>query len=149
VLPAGLSQGEGPALRVRHLHRLPLYHFPQDGDVHAFSHLFHQGRGAGEEELIVLPAAQGQLPGLGPEGLLEEGVTSVGGRLPVNPSGGALSTNLGAGTGLARLAEAALQVMGRADGRQVEARTALAHGMSALAGSVAPTQGVVILRSSE
>src|SRR3990170_588521 len=90
--------------------------------------------------------------GWAPEGagarLLEEGVTSVGGRLPVNPSGGALSTNLGAGTGLARLAEAALQVMGRADGHQVEARTALAHGMSAVAGSVAPTHGVVILRSS-
>src|SRR3990170_610546 len=74
VLPAGLSQGEGPALPVHHLHHLPLYHFPQDGDVQAFSHLLHQGRGAGEEELIVLPAAQGQLPGLGPEGLAEEGV---------------------------------------------------------------------------
>jgi acetyl-CoA acetyltransferase len=71
------------------------------------------------------------------------------GRLPVNPSGGSLSTNLEAGTGLARVAEAALQVMGRADGRQVAAQTALAHGMSALAGSVAPTHGVVILGRGE
>jgi len=78
--------------------------------------------------------------------LLEEEATSMEGRLPVNPSGGSLSTNLEAGTGLARVAEAALQVMGRADGHQVEARTALAHGMSAVAGSVAPAHGVVILR---
>jgi acetyl-CoA C-acetyltransferase len=78
--------------------------------------------------------------------LLEEGATSMEGRLPVNPSGGALSTNIGAGTGLLRVAEAALQVTGRADGRQVEARTALAHGMSGLAGSIGQTHGVVILR---
>ena len=78
--------------------------------------------------------------------LFEEGVTSMEGRLPVNPSGGALSTNIGAGTGLLRVAEAALQVTGRADGRQVEARTALAHGMSGLAGSIGQTHGVVILR---
>ena len=78
--------------------------------------------------------------------LLEEGATSMGGTLPVNPSGGALSTNIGAGTGLVRVAEAALQVTGRADGRQVEARTALAHGMSGLAGSIGQTHGVVILR---
>jgi len=78
--------------------------------------------------------------------LLEEGATSMEGRLPVNPSGGALSTNIGAGTGLARVAEAALQVTGRADGHQVEARTALAHGMSGLAGSIGQTHGVVILR---
>ncbi len=81
--------------------------------------------------------------------LLEEQATSMKGRLPVNPSGGSLSTNLEAGTGLARVAEAALQVIGRADGRQVEARTALAHGMSAITGSVAPTHGVVVLRRGE
>jgi acetyl-CoA acetyltransferase len=71
------------------------------------------------------------------------------GSLPVNPSGGALSTDLGGGTGLVRVAEAALQVMGKADGHQVEARTALAHGASALTGSVAQSHGVVILRRGE
>ncbi len=81
--------------------------------------------------------------------LLEEGATSMEGRLPVNPSGGALSTNLDAGTGLARVAEAALQVMGRAEGHQVEARTALAHGVSALIGPIAETHGVAILRGNE
>ena len=81
--------------------------------------------------------------------LVEEGATGMEGRLPVNPSGGALSTDLGAGTGLTRVAEAALQVTGRADGHQVEARTALAHGASALAGSVAQSHSVVILRRGE
>jgi acetyl-CoA C-acetyltransferase len=81
--------------------------------------------------------------------LVEEGATAMEGRLPVNASGGALSTDLGGGTGLARVAEAALQVMDRADGHQVEARTALAHGASALAGSVAQSHGVVILRRGE
>jgi acetyl-CoA C-acetyltransferase len=81
--------------------------------------------------------------------LVEEGTTAMEGSLPVNPSGGALSTNLGGGTGLARVAEAALQVMGNAEGRQVEAQTALAHGASALAGSVAQSHGVVILRRGE
>ncbi len=81
--------------------------------------------------------------------LLEEGATAMEGRLPVNPSGGALSTNLGAGTGLARVAEASLQVMGRADGHQVEARTALAHGTSAIAGAIAQSHGVVILKRSD
>jgi acetyl-CoA C-acetyltransferase len=88
----------------------------------------------------------GWAPEGGGAGMLEEGTTLMGGRLPVNPSGGALSTNIGAGTGLLRVAEAALQVMGRAEGRQVEARTALAHGMSGLAGSIAQTHGVVVLR---
>jgi acetyl-CoA C-acetyltransferase len=81
--------------------------------------------------------------------LVDEGTTGMEGSLPVNPSGGALSTNLGGGTGLARVAEAALQVMGNAEGHQVDARTALAHGASALAGSVAQSHGVVVLRRSD
>ncbi len=81
--------------------------------------------------------------------LVDDGATGMEGSLPVNPSGGALSTDLGGGTGLVRVAEAALQVMGKADGHQVEARTALAHGASALTGSVAQSHGVVILRRGE
>jgi acetyl-CoA C-acetyltransferase len=46
----------------------------------------------------------------------------------VNPSGGALSANPIMATGLVRLGEAALQVMGEADTRQVPGvRRALAH----------------------
>jgi acetyl-CoA C-acetyltransferase len=51
------------------------------------------------------------------------------GALPVNPSGGVLSTNPVGATALIRVAEAALQVMGEAGERQVPgARRALATG---------------------
>jgi acetyl-CoA C-acetyltransferase len=50
-----------------------------------------------------------------------DGEFTYGGRLPVvNPSGGTLCTNPIAVTGLVRAGEAALQVTGRADDRQVE-----------------------------
>lgn len=55
--------------------------------------------------------------------------------LGVNPSGGVLCANPSFASGLVRVAEAALQVMGRAGGRQVRgARTALAQAMSGLGG---------------
>jgi acetyl-CoA C-acetyltransferase len=53
-----------------------------------------------------------------------------GGRLPVNPSGGVLSTNPIGASGMLRVAEAALQVRGRAGERQVDrARVALGHAV--------------------
>ena len=60
--------------------------------------------------------------------MTEAGETAIGGRLPVNPSGGVLSSNPIGASGLLRFAEAALQVMGKAGAHQVEgARTALGH----------------------
>jgi acetyl-CoA C-acetyltransferase len=60
--------------------------------------------------------------------LLEEGITKFYGSLPVCPSGGVLATNPIAATGLIRVAEAALQVMGKAGQRQVpNVVNALAH----------------------
>jgi acetyl-CoA C-acetyltransferase len=60
--------------------------------------------------------------------LTEAGETEIGGRLPVNPSGGVLSSNPIGASGLLRFAEAALQVMGKAGEHQVPgARTALGH----------------------
>jgi acetyl-CoA C-acetyltransferase len=60
--------------------------------------------------------------------LTEAGETRIGGRLPVNPSGGVLSSNPIGASGLLRFAEAALQVMGKAGAHQVPgARTALGH----------------------
>jgi acetyl-CoA C-acetyltransferase len=57
-----------------------------------------------------------------------EGVTAMGGALPVNPSGGVLCSNPIGASGLFRFAEAALQVRGRAGPAQVDgARTALGH----------------------
>jgi acetyl-CoA C-acetyltransferase len=61
--------------------------------------------------------------------LIDEGITQMDGALPVNPSGGVLSTNPVGATALIRVAEAALQVMGEAGERQVDGvRRALATG---------------------
>lgn len=61
--------------------------------------------------------------------LIDDGVTVMGGKLPVNPSGGALSANPVLVAGLARLIEAVLQVRGEAGARQVNnVNNALAHG---------------------
>jgi acetyl-CoA acetyltransferase len=53
--------------------------------------------------------------------LLRRGDTAIGGRVPVNPSGGLLAKGhpLGA-TGVAQMVEIVWQLQGRADGRQVE-----------------------------
>lgn len=60
--------------------------------------------------------------------LTEAGETAIGGRLPVNASGGVLSSNPIGASGLIRFAEAAMQVMGRAGDHQVEgARKAFGH----------------------
>ena len=57
-------------------------------------------------------------PGEGPK-LAWDGVTDMGGELPVNPSGGVMSSNPIGATGLIRVGEAALQIMGKAGARQV------------------------------
>ncbi len=60
--------------------------------------------------------------------IVDRGERRLGSHLPVNPSGGVLCTNPIGASGMIRLAEAALQVMGRAGEHQVEgARTALGH----------------------
>jgi len=60
--------------------------------------------------------------------LTEAGETAIGGRIPVNASGGVLSSNPIGASGMLRFAEAAMQVMGRAGDHQVDgARTALGH----------------------
>ena len=64
--------------------------------------------------------------GFAPEGegwkLTEAGETAIGGRLPVNPSGGVLSSNPIGASGMIRFAEAAIQVMGKAGDHQVRER---------------------------
>ncbi len=60
--------------------------------------------------------------------LTEDGVTELDGDLPVNASGGVLSSNPIGASGMLRFAEAALQVRGQAGEHQVDgARTALGH----------------------
>jgi len=66
--------------------------------------------------------------GGGPE-LIASGVTDMGGECPINPSGGVLSTNAIGATGSQRVAECTLQIMGKAEQRQVPgAKMALASG---------------------
>jgi len=61
--------------------------------------------------------------------LVESGATSMQGDIPFNPSGGVLSANTIGATAMVRQVEACLQVMNKADQRQVEgAKWALAHG---------------------
>jgi acetyl-CoA C-acetyltransferase len=61
--------------------------------------------------------------------LVEDGVTAMEGDLPVNPSGGVISTNPIGATALIRLAEAAMQIHGVAGDRQVDGvNTALSTG---------------------
>jgi acetyl-CoA C-acetyltransferase len=60
---------------------------------------------------------------------LSSGRFSIGGEIPVNPSGGTLCTNAIAVTAMIRVAEIALQVSGRAGGHQVDgARLGIASG---------------------
>jgi acetyl-CoA C-acetyltransferase len=70
--------------------------------------------------------------GFMPEGegwkLTEAGETAIGGKLPINMSGGVLSSNPIGASGMLRFAEASLQVMGEAGEHQVDgARKALGH----------------------
>lgn len=67
-------------------------------------------------------------PGDGPK-LVWDGVTDMGGKLPINPSGGPICANPIGATALIRVAEAALQIQNRADARQVpDTKLALATG---------------------
>lgn len=65
--------------------------------------------------------------------LIESGKTNMGGELPVNPSGGVLSAHSVLVAGLARIAEAVLQLRAEAGKRQVPgAKIALAHGINGI-----------------
>jgi acetyl-CoA C-acetyltransferase len=60
--------------------------------------------------------------------LVEDGVTQMDGDLPVNCSGGVLSSNPIGASGMLRFAEAAMQVRGQAGEHQIDgARTAVGH----------------------
>ena len=73
----------------------------------------------------------------------EEGATRIGGRLPVNPSGGLLSRGHPVGaTGMAQVCELYWQLMGQAGGRQIEgARLAMSYCKG---GTVSGTDGASV-----
>ncbi|GAB7545971.1 thiolase family protein [Cupriavidus sp. CuC1] len=79
--------------------------------------------------------------------LVRQGVTSIGGRLPVNPGGGLLSRGHPVGaTGIAQIIELTMQLRGTAEGRQREgAKLALAECSGGQIGADSATAAVTIL----
>jgi acetyl-CoA C-acetyltransferase len=64
---------------------------------------------------------------------IDRGYPEINGNIPVNPSGGILSSNPSMANGLVRVAEVALQLMGKAEKRQIpEAKIGLANGMNGI-----------------
>lgn len=95
---------------------------PEDVDVAEVHDAFTVGEILAYENLGFCPRGEGGR-------LVEEGATGLGGRLPVNPSGGRLSLGhpLGA-TGVAQVVELTRQLQGRCGARQVSgAKVALAY----------------------
>ena len=74
--------------------------------------------------------------------MVEDGFGEMTGEVPFSPSGGVLCSNPIGATGLVRVAEAATQIMGKAEKRQVpDAKVALAMGAG---GSPAPGSATFI-----
>jgi acetyl-CoA acetyltransferase len=83
--------------------------------------------------------------------LIETGATRLGGRIPVNTSGGLLRKGHPVGaTGCAQIVELTEQLQGRSGPRQVEgARIALAHNGGGAIGSDAAATVVTLLRRED
>jgi acetyl-CoA acetyltransferase len=81
--------------------------------------------------------------------LIDEGATRLGGRIPVNTSGGLLRKGHPVGaTGIAQIVELTEQLQGRSGQRQVEgARIALAHNGGGTIGADAAAMCVTILKA--
>jgi len=80
--------------------------------------------------------------------LVEEGITQLGGKLPVNPSGGLLCKGHPVGaTGVAQVAELVWQLRGEAGARQVQgAKAGLAHCSGGFVGQDTGASTVIILK---
>jgi len=80
--------------------------------------------------------------------MAEEGITRLGGKFPVNPSGGLLcKAHPIGGTGVAQVAELVWQLRGEAGARQVEgAKVGLAHCSGGFIGHDTGASTVIILK---
>jgi len=82
--------------------------------------------------------------------LVEDGFGEMTGEIPFNPSGGVLCANPIGATALVRVAEAALQVMGKAEKRQVpNVKIALAQGLGGSPGPGSATFTNCMILSKE
>jgi acetyl-CoA acetyltransferase len=122
----------------------------------------YEGSGVGPQDLDVVEIHDASAPGeimayeqlgLCAEGeggpLVEQGVTRLGGHLPVNTSGGLLRKGHPVGaTGLAQVVELSLQLQGRAGKRQVEgAKLAMAQNGGGKSGNDAAAMVVSIFQA--
>ncbi len=133
--------------RLRYAERTVLEGFPANGRA-AASALRMAGMEARDIHLLETHDAFSNLEWSNPEdlGLLKrgEGVkaarrgdTDIGGRLPINPSGGLTAKGHPVGaTGLGQVAEVYWQLAGEAKGRQVDAAAAMAHSIGGFGASV-------------
>ena len=132
---------------------------PDDAVARAAAKAYESG-GIGPEDLDLIELHDAAIPaefivleelGVAAAGdalrLLRDGATRLGGRLPVNPSGGLLSRGhpIGA-TGAGQLVELADQLRGRAGQRQVDgARIALAENAGGILGGGSAVAVVTVL----
>ena len=115
---------------------------PEDIDLVELHDAFTTGELLHYEGLCLCPKGDG-------ERLVADGETALGGRVPVNVSGGLLSKShpLGA-TGVAQFCELVWQLRGDAHGRQVEgAKTALAHSQGGTGLEAGATCVTILSRS--
>lgn len=152
VRVAGVGQG-GDTLALRH--RAALTSF---GATVAAAREAFQMAGFGPERVEVAELHDAFAPfelisledtGLVPPGKAAratlDGETALDGRLPVNPSGGLKARGHPlAATGLAQIVECVWQLTGRAEGRQTQARVALAQSI----GGLATNNWVTLLQAS-
>jgi acetyl-CoA acetyltransferase len=106
---------------------------PEELDVIELHDCFTAHELIAVEDLDLCPKGEGGR-------MAEEGVTALGGRIPVNPSGGLLSKGhpIGA-TGVGQIVELVWQLRGECDKRQVKgARVALAHNGGGVSAGIEP-----------
>ncbi|HZP41178.1 MAG TPA: thiolase family protein [Candidatus Binatia bacterium] len=138
-------------------------HGPDEpGTVEVCAEEAYREAGVGPEDLDVVECHDASAPaeliayeslGLCAKGegarLVDEGATRLGGRIPVNTSGGLLRKGHPVGaTGIAQVVELALQLRGAAGARQVPgARVALAQNGGGAIGADAAAMCVTVLRT--
>ncbi|MCP5055453.1 MAG: thiolase family protein [bacterium] len=138
------------------------HEYGEDGAGEVCSRTAYEEAGVGPEDLSVVELHDASAPaevmayeylGLCPKGeggkLVSDGTTRLGGRLPVNTSGGLLRKGHPVGaTGIAQIVELAEQLQGRSGDRQVEgARVGLAQNGGGNIGPDVAAMVVTILQS--
>jgi acetyl-CoA acetyltransferase len=133
----------------------------EEGTVDACARSAYEEAGIGPEDLDVVECHDASAPaevvateslGLCAKGeggkLVEEGATRLGGRIPVNTSGGLLRKGHPVGaTGIAQIVELTEQLQGRSGRRQVEGATiGLAHNGGGNIGTDAAAMCVTVLK---